>query len=553
MRQRKTIFLVSLILSVLLLSSFLQAEEKPQKQRLTIPMRDGYPLKADLFLPPGQKDPLPCLLIRTPRGLQRDGERLSKLTSWGYGVILEECRSCTAQGVAAMPYAADGWGKLQDGYDTVEWIAAQPFCNGKVATFGESALGITQLMLAPSAPPHLTCQYVKIATPTLFHHGIFPGGQFQKAQVEGWLSSYSDPSLFVGFIKNQMDHKEYWERFDARSVAEKIEVPAVHVGGWFDIFNQGTLDAFEAAQNRGGEGARGKQKLVVGPWVHMWPKEEGLGDFQVPESGQHFPSHLTSQAWFAHHLLGESNGVEEAAPVTYYVMGPLDGSPGGGNFWREADNWPIPAVQTSFFLAPQGTLTDDGLSLGGNQVYDYVYAPHDPAPTVGGRNLFLPAGPRVQNELEEREDVLLFTSGVLEKEMEVTGRVRARLFVHTDQKDMDVVVRLCDVYPDGKSVLLAEGLARLGDQLSPEEIQGREPVAVDVDLWSTSTVFSPGHRIRVTVTSSNYPKFELNPQGAPQGKEGEPPPVAHNKLFVGKDYASRLQLPVVSAPPASRS
>ncbi|MCB1136033.1 MAG: CocE/NonD family hydrolase, partial [Chlamydiia bacterium] len=209
----------SILVALLFVGTSLYCEGPKADRSFKVPMRDGYALDADLFLPSGVKEPIPCLLIRSPRGKEVDSERFAKLTEWGYGVVLQDTRSRTAEGPQAMPYLTDGFGPLQDGYDTVEWLAAQDFCNGKVATIGESALGITQLLMAPTAPPHLTCQYIQAGAPSLGRHILFPGGQFRKTQVEGWLTNYSDPQTFVHFVMSHMDDHAFWDSIDATKVA----------------------------------------------------------------------------------------------------------------------------------------------------------------------------------------------------------------------------------------------------------------------------------------------------------------------------------------------
>jgi putative CocE/NonD family hydrolase len=508
-------------------------------------MRDGYVLEADLFLPKGSEEPAPCVLIRTPRGRQHDRDRFAKLTEWGYAVVLEDCRSCTAEGQEALPYFADGWGPLADGYDTVEWLAGQDFCDGKVATVGESALGITQLMLAPSAPPHLVCQYIHAGAPNLIEHAIFPGGQFRKTQVEGWLSNHSDPELFVHYLMAHVGDEALWRHFDACQKAKDVTVPAVHYGGWFDTFCQGTIDGFLSRQDQGGEGAKGKQHLIIGPWTHMWPRDKSIGDFEVPSLAYQPPVDISMRSWLAHHLKGESNSCAELPSVTYYVMGPFDNSPSTGNVWRTSNVWPVPAVNTTFYLSHGTQLTDNSLALEAEGSSGFTYDPNLPVPPVGGRNLFLEAGPKDQRHLEAREDVLVFTSQQLAEDLEVTGRVSARVFLSTDQMDTDLVVKLCDVYPDGRSVLIADGIRRVGSLRSEEEIAGDEPIAVDVDLETTSMVFAKGHQLRVSITSSNYPRYEKN-LNIPLSQVGKADAkIAHNTIFYGEKYSSRIVLPVV--------
>ena len=237
-------------------------------------MSDGTNLAADVYLPPSKEKNQPCLLVRSPSG--RRGQHvdlLAPMAKWGYVVVIQETRSAADPEGKTMPYLTDGWGVYHDGYDTVEWLAKSEWTNGKIATVGASALGITQLLMAPSAPPSLKCQYICKAAPCLYSYAIYSGGQLAKERVEGWLHYYApDPSV-LEFVKSRPDYDDFWSQFNTVGAAERVKTPSIHVGGWYDIFLQGTIDAFVARQERGGEGAHDQQKLVIGPWTHFWPQE----------------------------------------------------------------------------------------------------------------------------------------------------------------------------------------------------------------------------------------------------------------------------------------
>jgi uncharacterized protein len=440
-----------------------------------------------------------------------------------------------------LPYMSDGWGLHQDGYDTVEWLAKSAFTNGKVGTVGFSATGITQVLMAPSAPPSLKCQYIGVAAGSLFHHGIFVGGQVLKNQVEGWLGLYAKDPGVHSFVFSQPFYNEFWESLDSLSVADRVQVPAVHYGGWFDTFIQGTLDAFVARQESGGAGARGKQKLLIGPWTHHWPATVRLGDFEVPKGGEAPPVDLSVNRWLDYYLKGIENGIDKTSEVIYYVMGPFDGSPSSGNCWRQAEKWPVPAIDTPFYLTADHKLSEK--TPADQTEFPFTYDPHNPVPTIGGRNLFLEAGPKDVRKIEGRNDVLVFTTDPLTEDLEVTGRVTASLFFSSDQKDTDVVVRLTDVYPDGRSILIADSIYRTGvADLHRSNAKG--PYKVDLDLWSTSIVFAKGHSIRISVTSSNFPRFEKNPNVGLIGANSGNIAIAHNKVHVGGKWLSHLTLPL---------
>ena len=290
-------------------------------------------------------------------------------------------------------------------------------------------------------------------------------------------------------------------------MAHRVQAPAVHQGGWYDTFLQGTIDAFISRQELGGEKAKVEQKLVIGPWVHRWPAITKLGDFEVPKEGYAPPNEIDPKRWFDYYLKGEANGIEKVAPVVYYVMGPFDGSPSSGNVWRQAKTWPVPHVDMLFYLTAEKTLIERPAPFKESTLH-YIHNPHDPVPTIGGRNLFLESGPMDQRPIEQRKDVLVFTTEPLAEDLEVTGNLLCKLAFSSNEADTDVAVRLTDVYPDGRSILISDGIYRTGNLKASASSKGIQ--MVDVDLWSTSLVFAKGHRIRISVTGSNFPRFEKN-------------------------------------------
>jgi predicted acyl esterase len=524
----------------------LAAEELKPDLTVMIPMRDGTKLPTDLYLPSLEARGLPCILLRSPAGRDSHFKDFAKLAKEGYVVAIQETRSALDAEGKTLPFISDGWGKLQDGYDTVEWLAHSPYTNGKIGTWGASALGITQLLMAPTNPPHLKCQYILVAAASLYHHGLFPGGQLLKNQAEGWLGLYARDSGVQSYVCQRPFYNEFWKQLNTLELPHRVQVPGMHIGGWYDTFLQGTLTAFTSRQYKGGEGAKGQQKLVIGPWTHFWPLSQHFGDFEMPKAGMQPPVDISPKHWFDYYLKDIANGLEEMPAVTYYVMGPFDGTPSSGNVWRTSDVWPVPATEISYYLTPEFQLKTKPAAEG---KASYQYDPMEVIPTLGGRNLFLESGPKDQRSIENRKDILIFTSDKLQEDLEVTGPISATLFFKTDQKDTDVVLRLCDVYPDGKSVLISEGGYRLGlhcyqTDLNPSA-QTDKIYEVKIDLWATSMVFAKGHAIRLSVSSSNYPRLEKNLNvgflGSNMGKSA----LAHNILYMGEKYPSHIVLPIV--------
>lgn len=510
---------------------------------INIPMRDGALLPAHVYLPQKDACNLPCILLRNPAGKESDtAVCYADLAKLGYAVVIQDGRNLLDKGGKAIPYATDGWGCLQDGYDTVAWLSKSPLTNGKIGTLGTSSMGISQLLLAPTAPPGLACQYISMASSNLYEDAIFVGGQFLKNQVEGWLNLYAAHPQIYQTVRAQSAYNEFWSSFNTLPQASKVTAPALFITGWYDTFLQGSINSFVSRQNEGGVGARGKQRLLIGPWTHRFPMVQTLGEFQIPEKGREAPYDLSPAKWFDYHLKGTLNGIEKMPTVTYYVMGPFDGTASSGNTWKTADVWPVPSKPTPFYLAANQKLKETAPST--NNSFSYDYDPKEPTPTIGGHNLFLEAGVYDQRSLEKRSDVVFFTSEPLKEDLEITGRLLANIQFSTDQEDTDLVVRLTDVYPDGKNLLIAEGITRLAPYCLKK---GSLAVAntihdVLVDLWSTSIVFAKGHKIGLMISSASYPRFDKNPNLGLNVDPKSEPKVAHNQIHIGK---SSITLPVV--------
>ncbi len=491
--------------------------------RIYIPMRDGVELATDLYAPENPGKALPCILIRTP-GVAKETEIFQKLCDWGYVVAIQSLRSHHHSDQHPEPYFSDAWGALQDGYDTIEWLGKSEYTNGKIGTFGASANGITQLLLAPTRPEHLKCQFIQVATPTLYHHAAYVGGKLCKHQVESWFAKIA-PKAYQNILKHTT-YSAYWEQIDASKKSECVQTPAIHIGGWYDIFSQGTIDAFNAWQNNGDHGAKGKQKLIMGPWTHWGSSQKHFGEFQHPKEALKFDELNLIRNWFDANLKGETYKINQYPNVLYYVMGPLDQTPSKGNCWRKAESWP-PVAQEQMHYLSKAHLLQMKKPAYSSREYAFDYDPQNPVPTVGGKNLYLESGPFDQIQNEKREDVLTFTTEPLLEDTEVTGRIKATIYLSSSAPSTDLALTLTDVYPNGKSILICEGIQHVS-------IENDQAQRVDVDLWSTSMVFAKGHKIRLSITSSNYPHFDINPNPA------------HNVIHVGSKYPSHVVLPIIA-------
>jgi len=534
-RLTKWILLASLLVVWLQGCAAAQAPERTYGARLVrmVRMRDGVRLATDIYLPQGQ-GPWPAVFMRTPYSRTAAGPGLAGLTKDGYAVVVQDVRGRFDSEGEAIAFFDDGWGKHQDGYDTMAWLVKQKWCNGKIGTVGGSAMGITQYLLAGTEPRGLVCQNIVVGAPSMYHHAVRPGGVYLENLITGWIEATKFGSETLEMMRGHAAYDDSWKTVDLIARLREIHrvAPAVHTGGWYDIFSAGTVAGFAAMQAKGGN-----QWLVMGPWTHGAGKTK-VGDLQFPENAAKMPPITNPNEWLAHWLKGEHNGIEREPRVNYYVMGAC-GEPGApGNEWLTADRWPIPAEARSWYLRADRRLTAE--SPGDEKASIYRHDPKNPVPTIGGNNLLLPAGPKDQREAEKRDDVLTFTSDPLEAPLEVTGEVVVRLCVSSTASDAHFMAKLCDVYPDGRSMLVLDGARAMSFRESfshPTPIKPGKIYEIAVNLGPTSIIFNKGHRIRLDVASSNTPRFEVCPRAASQ------------TVFHDKKHLSALVLPVVASRP----
>jgi predicted acyl esterase len=506
-----------------------------------VPMRDGVRLATDVYLPKTTHLPHGVILIRTP--YQRDAPLNQALgKTWanqGWPSVWQDTRG---------RYASEGNDTVfrndyADGPDTIAWIVNQSWCNGKVATFGGSALGIVQYLAAGSNPPGLACQYIQVAAPNLYKYAMYPGGEFRKNMVEEWLkgqhASYMLPQVFA----HENYTLDYWTNTTIDDKWQQVDVPAIHIGGWYDIFSQGTIDGFLGYQHLAGPFARGHSKLIMGPWTHTG----GSGNLTYPKNSIDNFSQGLFWEMVDEYTNNGSTAFDQWPAVTYYVMGDVMNSSAPGNEWRYADDWPIPFTERAWYFQADGTIQT--VLPGNNAPFSYTYDPEHPVPTVGGANLEIPAGPLDQRPVENRSDVLVFTSPVLTTSYEATGQIKARLYVSSNCTDTDFTVKLTDVYPDGRSMLITDGILRMRNRNGPDHWDLMEPGAVytvDVGLWSTSYIWNTGHRIRVDVSSSNYPRCLNNPNTADGIYKNTTYRLALNTIYLDNAHPSSLLLPEIA-------
>ena len=512
-------------------------------QDVMLPMPDGALLATTIYLPEGE-GPWPTILERTPDGREEEQEMGLEAAEEGIAFVAQDPR---------VPFESESkdaiwFADREDGQATVAWIAAQPWSNGRVMTLGASTNGITQYMLAPGAPEALRCQWIEIATPDAYR-AFFQGGVFRKELGSQWVREGGSGPMIEVFRAHYLNDG-YWDPAQIADDYAGVNVSAFHIGGWYDIFAREIVAAFTGYQTQGGDGAAGRQHLIMGPWTHDL-YEPVVGELFYPDSALTFDEIV--EAFFTACLLDEEqawDAVDGLPAVQYFTMGAVGEGGAPGNEWQEADQWPPEGVvDAPFYLQPGNSLDVEppGADGGGDTL---AYDPADPAPTVGGASAVLPAGPYDQRPIEARDDVVVYTTAALDEPAEVTGNLYARIWIATDAPDTDIVVRLTDVYPDGRSMLVADGIFRARYHSCPdftceEFLEPDEPVLLTVDLGPTSIVFNAGHRIRISVTSSNAPRFAPNPNtGAMYLEEGAGGQIAHTTILHDADHASAIILPI---------
>jgi len=508
-----------------------------------VPMRDGVKLATNVFLPEGE-GPWPMILTRTPYGKDgRFGNGWQRYTSAGYAYAVQDCRGKFRSEGEYRPFEEDG----ADGFDTVNWAAAQPWCNGKVGMTGASAMGITATLAAIANPDPLVCAFVVVAPQSFFEEATFIGGVFKEADVGNWMRNQGAgdqvPERRAGVIVGRREIEN-----DIVRHRHKIDIPIYNLGGWYDIFSVGTVGNFSFLHNHGAPGARGRQKLLVGPFGHGRLE----GDLAYPGGLDLFSVFGAEELrWFDHWLKGKENGLAEEPPVKFYMMASArNGAVSANNGWRTLQNWPPAAADTRYYLHADRGLKPSPPN-GAHDPTAYAFDPADPVPTVGGANLTLPIGPMDQRAIGERPDYLRFQTPPLESEVAIAGPVRLELFVSTDAPDTDVMAKLVDVYPDGYVALVLDAPLRLRYRhgREPDKIKMMTPgkvERVEIHLWQTAVTFETGHRIALHVTSSNAPRFEVNPNtGEAPNATALPPRVAQVSIHHDAARPSALVLPVL--------
>jgi hypothetical protein len=517
-------------------------EKAPKFVEMFTPMRDTVVLAANVYLPAGQ-GPFPTILLRTPyiKDNVREPLTAQKYVEAGYAWVDQDTRGKGHSKGVYQAFATD----IEDGYDTVEWVAKQPWSNGKIGIMGTSALGITSNMAAMSGAPHLIAAYVSLA-PYEMLRNTYPGGVLKDADTIGWTRRQgADEAVLSSISGNALDSQNY-ARNSVATNEKFIHIPMWHNAGWYDIFDDGNR-YFQYLQNHGANGARGNQKLTIGPAGHG-----GLtGDLEYPQT-KDLRGPNDEMRWWDYWLKGIDNGIMEEPPVTYFMMASgRKGHPSDLSRVIKAAGWPPASRETRYYLAPEFSLATKAPVIA-EAKQSYRDDPANPVKSVGGANLTQQAGPMDQRAIEKRPDYLRFESPVLTRSVAIAGHVSMELFASSDGPDTDFMVKLVDVYRDGYEAIILDAPIRARYRFGrmPDEVKmmtPNVPEKLTLDLWETAITFEPGHKIAVHVASTGSTKYEVNPNtGEVFGqKAAMKPRVATNTIFFDKEHPSAIVLPVI--------
>jgi putative CocE/NonD family hydrolase len=544
-----------------------------------VPMRDGTVLRANVYRPEGTGR-WPVLLNRTPYGKDLPAANnvidAVQAARRGYVVVVQDTRGRFNSGGEYEPFRFEA----EDGFDTIRWAAQQPYAEPAVGTYGASYHGFTQWSAALLQPPELKAMVPFITWAEPFNGMLIRGGAVELGVTAMWNlaqamdttirrlrgdraalgaavrdliaeydrlgpAGYSELPLaefpphrrqgidgLPGIVRQYLD-QEATGPLRIAGKHHQVQAATYNIGGWYDIFLQDTINAYRAMHEAGRP-----NKLLIGPWAHV-VQMNPVGELNFGFGAQ--PAFINLEMdfralqlrWFDHWLKGVQNGVMEEPPVRIFVM--------GANTWRYEDSWPPAKAKERVLHLREGLLLSEE-PPGAEAPEAFDYDPAEPVPTVGGALLMTPEfrpGPWDQRSVEVRPDVLTYTTEPLQRDLEVTGPVKVELWAASTAPSTDFVARLCDVYPDGRSMNITDGIVRAVN------LKPGEPLKHDIDLWSTSNLFKTGHRLRLQVTSSCFPRWDRNPNtGHPVGADAELA-LARQTILHDREHPSRLLISVM--------
>ena len=556
------------------------------------PMRDSVKLKIDIFRPKAEGR-FPAVLQQTPYNKNGQAARAKKFAARGYVVINSDSRGRFDSGGDWDPFSAK---HKTDGYDLVQWIAEQPWCNGNVGTYGLSYMGWTQWWTASQAPPALKAIVPEVAPPDHFYNcpyqnGVFvcwmmdwagmmsarqphragpgPYGGFAVNREEAYgelpyidfdkTRNYLPNTWWPKWIKQNTARGEYWQGIAYQTPASyaQVKVPSLAISGWFDANFPGTPMNYLGMKQHGGSAAARHPRIVIGPWQHIINSQRVAAGVDFGERAIiDWDGYVVR--WFDYHLKGIDNGVLKDPPVHVFVM--------GRNKWRTAKDWPLPQTRfTNYYLHSGGranSSSGDGTLITKPPRTEppdrYVYDSKNPTPSAAFANGHID-GPRDIAKSAKRNDVLVYNTPELTEDVEIVGPITAKLFAATSARDTDWMIRMSDVHPDGRALFLAEGIMRAryrdpkrNGAFNPRDLSTIEPnqsYDYTIEFWRpTGNVFARGHRIRIEISSSYYPYYLRNPN-ADEDNIGLATKfqTAKQTIFHDTERPSHVVLPVIPA------
>ena len=542
-----------------------------------VPMRDGVNLSADIYLP-GAPGSYPSVLMRTPYSNNTDDmiAKGRRLAGSGYVCVTQDCRGRWDSDGDYYPFRNEG----TDGYDTQEWIGQQAWSNGKIGMSGGSYVGWVQWHSAPYRSEYLTCLAPRVMCCDLYSGLVHPGGAFQLSVLMTWgmrtngrtgqsIAPHCWSEAFRGLPLNQMDelagrnlpfwkdwiehasYDDYWAATNLEDKWGEIAVPALNMGGWYDLYAQQAFANFNGLRQHGRTDQARQSKLIVGPWPHGLSTSTRTGDVDFGADSMVDLEGLEKR-WFDYWLKGVDNGIVDEPPLRLFIM--------GANQWRDEEEWPLAGTRwEKWYLDSDGNantlLGDGGLSpkpATQGKPDHFVYDPRFPVQTMGGNNCcspeVVPWGPYDQRPVEMRGDVLCYTSAPMEADMEVTGPIKAVLYAATDAADTDWTAKLVDVSPTDYAMNLCDGIIRARCRESVAHPSLLEPGKVyeySIDMGVTGNVFRKGHRVRLEISSSNFPRYDRNPNtGNALGTDAQMRQ-AQQTVLHSPEYPSHVVLPVI--------
>ena len=583
----RRLILVACAVSLSTLSSSLvsaqpAAEYKVTIQTVRVKMRDGVELAADIYRPQSEGK-FPVLLERTPYGRTSEPGMANELASHGYIVVLQDTRGRYDSGGDFYPFRDES----QDGYDTVEWAARLEHSNGKVGMFGGSYEGATQMLAAMARPPHLLAIFPYVTSSEYYDGWTYQSGVLMQWFTSSWTSILAvdtlrrqaengmDPRAWVKdlplenypvlkppppitlapYFHDWIEHERndsYWQRWRVSDHYREMNVQGLHAAGWHDLFLKGSIRNYTGLHaDAPTAAARAGQRLLIGPWGHAPTSPEGkIGDVVF---GKNAVLDMTGTAlkWFDHTLKGIRNEYASASPVRLFIM--------GENVWRDEQEFPLARTRyTKYYLhssrganGPSGDGTLSVVPSGVEPADQFDYDPASPVPTIGGRLCCgdaLAPGPFDQRPNESRADVLVFSTPRLQADLEVTGFVTVELYAETSVVDTDFTALLADVDANGYARFLTDGIVRAryraGTSAAEELVPGKI-YKYTIDLWATGNVFKAGHQIRLYISSSNFPRFNRNPNTGEKMLGSTRFLTAHQTIHHDSKNSSALILPVI--------